>query len=187
MNEKPRYPGIRLTANGNQLVSYHTETRITDAGIFYPITPSTEGGELYQQAYAEGKLNVFGLNTIAIEAEGEHRRPQGPTRRIAVDAPGKPDVELDDVGMEIEDVPEARVARPGVVDCESHPVRPELVGGFLEQLVVIDAVMFGQLEDDSFGRSLCDESTKLRGHHCVGRSVERQIQARGELPQLTEC
>ena len=50
MIEKPRYPGIRVTANGNQLVSYHTETRIADAGVFYPITPSTEGGELYQQA-----------------------------------------------------------------------------------------------------------------------------------------
>ena len=25
-----------------------------NAGIFYPITPSTEGGELYQQAFAEG-------------------------------------------------------------------------------------------------------------------------------------
>src|SRR5882762_5260259 len=77
MKDRPRYPGIRLTANGNQLVSYHTETRITDAGIFYPITPSTEGGELYQQAFAEGKLNVFGHNTIAVEAEGEHAAQGG--------------------------------------------------------------------------------------------------------------
>src|ERR1039458_8385958 len=77
MKDKPRYPGIRVTANGNQLVSYHTETRITDAGIFYPITPSTEGGELYQQAFAEGKLNVFGNNTIAIETEGEHAAQGG--------------------------------------------------------------------------------------------------------------
>jgi pyruvate-ferredoxin/flavodoxin oxidoreductase len=77
MKERPRYPGIRVTANGNQLVSYHTETRIADAGVFYPITPSTEGGELYQQAYAEGKLNVFGQNTIAIEAEGEHAAQGG--------------------------------------------------------------------------------------------------------------
>ncbi len=77
MPEKPKYPGIRVTANGNQLVSYHTETRITDAGVFYPITPSTEGGELYQQAYAEGKLNVFGQNTIAVEAEGEHAAQGG--------------------------------------------------------------------------------------------------------------
>jgi pyruvate-ferredoxin/flavodoxin oxidoreductase len=66
MKDRPRYPGTRVTANGNQLVSYHTETRIADGGIFYPITPSTEGGELYQQAFAEGKLNVFGRNTIAI-------------------------------------------------------------------------------------------------------------------------
>ena len=72
-----RYPGIRVTANGNQLVSYHTETRIADAGVFYPITPSTEGGELFQQAYAEGHLNVFGDNTIAIETEGEHAAQGG--------------------------------------------------------------------------------------------------------------
>src|SRR5438876_10831625 len=77
MAVRPRYPGIRVTANGNQLVSYHTETRIADGGVFYPITPSTEGGELYQQAYAEGKLNVFGRNTIAVEAEGEHAAQGG--------------------------------------------------------------------------------------------------------------
>ena len=33
MTTAPRYPGIRVTANGNQLVSYHTETRIADAGV----------------------------------------------------------------------------------------------------------------------------------------------------------
>ena len=48
-----------------------------DAGVFYPITPSTEGGELFQQAYAEGHLNVFGQNTIAIETEGEHAAQGG--------------------------------------------------------------------------------------------------------------
>ena len=77
MAVRPRYPGVRVTANGNQLVSYHTETRIADGGVFYPITPSTEGGELYQQAFAEGKLNVFGQNTIAVEAEGEHAAQGG--------------------------------------------------------------------------------------------------------------
>ncbi|MGA3047646.1 MAG: 2-oxoacid:acceptor oxidoreductase family protein [Terracidiphilus sp.] len=77
MKAAARYPGIRITANGNQLVSYHTETRIADAGVFYPITPSTEGGELFQQAYAEGHLNVFGHNTIAIETEGEHAAQGG--------------------------------------------------------------------------------------------------------------
>ena len=74
---KAPFPGIRVTANGNQLVSYHTETRIAEVGVFYPITPSTEGGELYHQAFAEGKLDVFGHNMLAIEAEGEHAAQGG--------------------------------------------------------------------------------------------------------------
>ena len=77
MTTAPRYPGIRVTANGNQLVCYHTEARIADAGIFYPITPSTELGELYQQSYAEGRLNVFGGSSLAVEAEGEHAAQGG--------------------------------------------------------------------------------------------------------------
>jgi pyruvate-ferredoxin/flavodoxin oxidoreductase len=77
MADRPRYPGIRITANGNQLVSYHTEARVADAGVFYPITPSTEGGELFQQSFAEGRLNAFGRSTLAIEAEGEHAAQGG--------------------------------------------------------------------------------------------------------------
>ncbi len=79
MKDRPRFPGIRVVANGNQLVSYHTEARICDGGIFYPITPSTEGGELYQQSFAEGRLNVFGRSTLAIETEGEHAAQGGAT------------------------------------------------------------------------------------------------------------
>ena len=37
----PKYPGIPVTCNGNQLVAQYVETRVTDGGIFYPITPST--------------------------------------------------------------------------------------------------------------------------------------------------
>ena len=56
----PKYPGIRVTCNGNQLVAQYVETRITEGGVFYPITPSTEGGEIYQGSYAQGELNVWG-------------------------------------------------------------------------------------------------------------------------------
>ncbi len=82
----PKYPGVRITANGNQLISTYTETRLSEAGIFYPITPSTEAGELFQQAYAEGKLNVFGRPLLAIEAEGEHAAQGG---AIACSVTGK--------------------------------------------------------------------------------------------------
>src|SRR5260370_23690631 len=67
-----KYPGIRVTCNGNQLVTQYVETRVTDGGVFYPITPSTEGGEIYQQSFASGELNVFGHQKIAVECEGEH-------------------------------------------------------------------------------------------------------------------
>ena len=79
MGEKPRFPGIRVTTNGNQLVAYHTEARVSDGGVFFPITPSTEMGENYQLAFAEGNLTVFGDSTIAIEAEGEHAAQGGAT------------------------------------------------------------------------------------------------------------
>jgi pyruvate-ferredoxin/flavodoxin oxidoreductase len=55
------------------------ETRITEGGVFYPITPSTEGGEIYQQSYAQGELNVFGQQKIAVECEGEHAAQGGAT------------------------------------------------------------------------------------------------------------
>lgn len=86
MIHRPRFPGIRVTTNGNRLVSYLTEARLAEGGVFYPITPSTEMGELFQQSYAEGRLNVFGNPKIAIEAEGEHAAQGG---AIALSVTGK--------------------------------------------------------------------------------------------------
>ena len=76
---KPKYPGIRVTCNGNQLVAQHVETRITEGGVYYPITPSTEGGEIYQSSYAMGELNVWGQQKVAVETEGEHAAQGGAT------------------------------------------------------------------------------------------------------------
>jgi pyruvate-ferredoxin/flavodoxin oxidoreductase len=76
---KPKYPGVRVTCNGNQLVTQYVETRITEGGVFYPITPSTEGGEIYQGSYAQGELNVWGQQKVAIETEGEHAAQGGAT------------------------------------------------------------------------------------------------------------
>ena len=85
-NHKPKYPGIRITTNGNTLVSYFTEARLAEAGVFYPITPSTEMGEVFHQSYAQGELNVFGDVKIAIETESEHSAQGG---AIAASVTGK--------------------------------------------------------------------------------------------------
>ncbi len=79
VRSQPKYPGVRVTCNGNQLVAQHVETRITEGGIFYPITPSTEGGEIYQGSFAQGELNVWGAQKIAVETEGEHAAQGGAT------------------------------------------------------------------------------------------------------------
>ena len=82
---KPKYPGKRETTNGNLLVS-STEALIAEAGVFYPITPSTEMGENFQNHFAKGDLNAFGESLMAIEAEGEHAAQGG---AIAMSVTGK--------------------------------------------------------------------------------------------------
>lgn len=76
-NSEPKYKGEKVTTNGNQLVALHVEARVADAGIFYPITPSTEQGENFEFSFAKGELNVFGNAKIAIETEGEHAAQGG--------------------------------------------------------------------------------------------------------------
>src|SRR5271167_5216990 len=78
-NSAPKYPGVRVTCNGNQLVAQYVEIRVTEGGVFYPITPSTEGGEIYQASFASGELNVWGQQKIAVETEGEHAAQGGAT------------------------------------------------------------------------------------------------------------
>ena len=81
----PKYPGKRVTTNGNQLVA-GTESLIAEAGIFYPITPSTEMGENYQLLFAKGQLTASGESLTAIETEGEHAAQGG---AIAMSVTGK--------------------------------------------------------------------------------------------------
>ena len=55
--KKVKYPGIPVAMDGNSAVIM-CERESTDAAGAYPITPSTEMGENYQLAFAEGKLDA---------------------------------------------------------------------------------------------------------------------------------
>ena len=67
----PRYPGIVAAMDGSAAV-VAMETAASEAAGAYPITPSTQMGEGWAAAVAEGKTNVFGRRLLFFEPEGEH-------------------------------------------------------------------------------------------------------------------
>jgi pyruvate-ferredoxin/flavodoxin oxidoreductase len=67
----PKYPGIPSALDGSQAV-VEMETAGSEAAGAYPITPSTQMGEGWAVAVAEGKTNVFGRRLLFFEPEGEH-------------------------------------------------------------------------------------------------------------------
>jgi pyruvate-ferredoxin/flavodoxin oxidoreductase len=72
-NEKTTvpFPGTPTALDGSSAVVL-TETAASEAAGAYPITPSTQMGEGWAVAYAEGKTNVNGRRLIFFEPEGEH-------------------------------------------------------------------------------------------------------------------
>jgi len=68
---EPRFPGVRRALDGSAAV-VATETAASDAAGAYPITPSTQMGEGWAAAVAEGKRNVNGRRLLFFEPEGEH-------------------------------------------------------------------------------------------------------------------
>jgi len=65
------YPGVRAAMDGNSAV-IACERESTDAAGAYPITPSTQMGEYFAEAAAQGHLNISDRPLIFIEPEGEH-------------------------------------------------------------------------------------------------------------------
>lgn len=66
-----KYPGIRAALDGNSAV-IACEKESTDAAGAFPITPSTQMGEYWAEATAQGHVNISGRPLIFIEPEGEH-------------------------------------------------------------------------------------------------------------------
>jgi pyruvate-ferredoxin/flavodoxin oxidoreductase len=70
-SQKFPYPGIPGTSDGAGMV-VHIETRACEAGIAYPITPSTTMGVGFQTAYSNGMKNVWGKPITWLQPESEH-------------------------------------------------------------------------------------------------------------------
>jgi len=66
-----KYPGIRDAIDGNTAVIM-VEREASDAAGAYPITPSTQMGEYWSEAVANGHVNQSGRPLIFVEPESEH-------------------------------------------------------------------------------------------------------------------
>ena len=69
--EAPRFPGTAEAMDGSTAVVI-METAASEGAGAYPITPSTQMGEGWAAAVAEGKRNVNGRRLLFFEPEGEH-------------------------------------------------------------------------------------------------------------------
>ncbi|MBB4284634.1 2-oxoacid:acceptor oxidoreductase family protein [Roseospira goensis] len=70
------YPGSPAVINGNGAVA-HVMSHVCGGVIGYPITPSTEISELYEEFRAKGGCNVWGHHPFFFEPEGEHSAQSG--------------------------------------------------------------------------------------------------------------
>ena len=66
-----RYPGVLTAIDGSAAV-VAMETAASEGAGAYPITPSTQMGEGWAAAVAEGARNVNGRHLLFFEPEGEH-------------------------------------------------------------------------------------------------------------------
>ncbi len=67
----PEFPGVLEALDGSAAI-VAMETAAGEAAGAYPITPSTQMGEGWAAAVADGKLNVNGRRLLFFEPEGEH-------------------------------------------------------------------------------------------------------------------
>jgi hypothetical protein len=79
---------------------------------------------------------------------------------IMVDFAREWDVELDDVRGQAEDMPEAREARPGVVDREADPPCPEACERHHERSVIVDLRVLGDFDDQASRVDVGEEVTE---------------------------
>ncbi len=66
-----KYPGIKDAIDGNTAVIM-VEREASDAAGAYPITPSTQMGEYWSEAVANGHVNQSGRPLIFVQPESEH-------------------------------------------------------------------------------------------------------------------
>ena len=133
-----------------------------------------------------------GLDALGDEARagvvGERHEGTGErsASEVDVDAGDEVAVEFDELRLELEDVGQAGEPGAGVVDRKPHTVAPERGERLRDRGVVVDRVVFGELDDDStrrIGAEELGEGERAQG----GRGDVDRHEGRGREPtQLIE-
>lgn len=71
-----QYPGLDTVIHGNGAVA-HVMNYVCGGVIGYPITPSTEISEIYEEFRAQGGCNLWDQHPFFFEPEGEHSAQSG--------------------------------------------------------------------------------------------------------------
>ena len=121
-----------------------------------------------------------------VSGEPHQRGRQRVSCRVGVDAVGEVEVELEDVGAELEDVLETRVAGTGVVHRDAHAAGAEDVERGHERGVVVEAGVLGQLEHDALAGDGCQARFEGAARRGRGRRVDRKELLGPELGKLLE-
>ena len=107
-------------------------------------------------------LDALGDDTRAgLAGEGDDGGDEAATDRVAVDAADDADVELDELGGELEDVDEARVAGTGVVDGEACPGGAQAGERAAQAGIVVDLDVLGQLDHHATGLDRLEDGGDL--------------------------
>ena len=143
--------------------------------------------QLHQAVELRLGLHPFGdHHRVDLSCDLEDAACQTTSRGVGIDRAGDRDVDLQDIGTDLENVREAREACTDVIDREPPPDATELVDSVHQLVVVGDSGVLGQLHHDPVGPDGSQQASKFLGRKQLGRRVHRHVGVLGELAELRE-
>lgn len=136
------------------------------------------------QVHAERPENIallFRLHSLGhqlavnLSREGDQGRRERPAGRVLIDAGAKAHVELDQIGPNLKDMPQARISRPLVINRHAQTLAAHGVKCPVETGVMGDRFVFRNLQD----QTVQGNSGERSGQLSLLRSVRKRSAARG--------
>ena len=143
--------------------------------------------ERLQGRQFRGRFHTLGDHLrLGLPGELDQRGGQRPARRVGIDAAGQAEVQLDDVGMDRQHVPHARVTCACVVDGHAHAGLAKGRKAPVEQTVVVDQRMLGDLQHHAVRLQVVDVPVDAAADERLWRHVEAHMEISGDATQAIE-